>query len=155
MAQSPRRSPVLVAFAVSAAVVVAAGLALTFFGVGAELGRPRKVLVTVQATDVPPKVAEQIEVGDPIFTDPAGARIGTIVDVERGPVPRVLSDEAGGLHVADDPLVDRLEVVVETDGREGDGIISTGNQVVQAGQSFALISRVYYLSGLVVRVDVR
>jgi len=73
-----------VAIGVTAVLVLAGGL-LLFFGVGAESGNEERVRLTVEVRGLLPPVAQAVEVGDPIYTDPAGLPIGSVVEVSAGP----------------------------------------------------------------------
>lgn len=149
------RDPRFVALAVLGGLVVLGGLALVLFGVGAELQEEREVLLTVFATELTEEVAAVPAIGDPVFTDPAGMVVGEIIEVEAGPYVIPVADSEGQLHRREDPTRWQVTVVVKATGREGEGIVSIGNEVVQAGRTFNLISRGYYLRGTVVSVDVR
>jgi hypothetical protein len=150
-----RRNPLLLAFGVIAAVVVIGGLLLGFFGVGAELAKPKTVLVTIRNKTVEPEIAKQIHVGDALFTDTAGIEIGKVVKVSVIQQPRAVGDAQGKLHMDADPLSVQVDTTVEARGREGNGMVLLDTQVVQAGQFLNLISQRYYLSGTVVSIDVR
>ena len=150
-----RRNPLLLAFGVLAAVVVVGGLLLGFFGVGAELAKPKTVLITIRNKNVEPEVARQIKAGDPLFTDTAGMQIGRVVKTVAVPQPATVGDSKGVLHLDADPLVMQVDTTIEAAGREGNGLVVLDTQVVQAGQFLNLISKRYYLSGAVVSIDVR
>ena len=143
-----------VAIGVTAALVLAGGL-LLFFGVGAESGNEQTVRLTVQVTGLLPPVAQAVEVGDPIYTDPAGAPIGSVVEVSAGPQVDSVRDADGNLHARENPTTWQVRAVVEADGRSGPGYIAFHNEVVQVGQSYSLISKEYYIRGVVVSLDVR
>jgi hypothetical protein len=152
---SRRRNPLVLAFLVTAAVVVVGGLALGFFGIGAELAQPKTVLITIRNEKIEPEIASQIKVGDPLYTDTAGMEVGKVVSVKVIPQPTTVGDAQGKLHVDADPTSVQIDTTVEARGREGNGLVVLDTQVVQAGQSLNLISKRYYLSGTVVSVDVR
>lgn len=149
-----RRDPRLIALAVLAALTVAGGLALGFFGVGAQLAEERDIRLTLLVTEIPPEVAQKVQVGDSVFTDPGGMRIGEIVEVEAGPDLLEVPDASGNVHAREHPILWRVRAVVEAPGRMSDEIVAIDNEVVQAGQFYALISHSYYLHGMVVDVDV-
>lgn len=155
MESARRRNPLLVAFGVLVAVVVAGGLLLGFFGVGAQLAQPRTIRVTIRNKSVEPEIASQIHVGDPLFTDTAGMQIGRVVKVVVTPQPQAVPDDKGRLHLQADPISDQVDTTFEARGRVGNGLVVLETQVVQAGQFLNLISKRYYLSGTVVSVDVR
>ncbi|MDA3937231.1 MAG: DUF4330 domain-containing protein [Actinomycetota bacterium] len=145
----------LIALTVLGALVVIGGLGLGLLGIGAELQQERQVLLTVRAIELAPEVAATPAVGDPVFTDPAGMLVGEVISVKAGPYLLAVPDAQGNLHTGEDPTLMQVDVVLKTTGREGEGIVTIGNTVVQAGQTFNAISREYYLRGTVVSVDVR
>lgn len=136
------------------AVVLLGGLALGFFGVGAEMSQPRTVTMVVRVERLPPEIAPQIKVGDPVYTDMAGVEIGRVTKVVVVPQPDIVTDAQGRVHVTDDDLRRRVDVTVEGTGREGGGLIVINAQVVQAGRDNYLISDRYFLQGRIVSVDV-
>ncbi len=143
-----------VATGVTAALVLTGGL-LLFFGVGAESDNEQTVRLTVQVAGLLPPVAQAVEVGDPVYTDPAGVPIGRIVEVSAGPQVDSVPDAKGNLHARENPVTWQVKAVVEADGRSGPGYIAFHNEVVQVGQSYSLISKEYYIRGIVVSLDVR
>ncbi len=149
-----RRDPRLIAFAALAVLTIVGGLALGFLGVGAQLAEERDVRLTLLVTEIPPEVAQKVQVGDPVFTDPGGMRIGEIVEVEAGPDLLDVPDAEGNIYAREHPILWRVRAVVEAPGRMSDEIVAIDNEVVQAGQFFALISKSYYLHGMVIDVDV-
>lgn len=156
MTQTPsRRDRRLVTLGILGAVVLFGAIGLAAFGVGAELQQERTVTLTVLSTALPKEVVMLPAVGDPVYTDPAGMLVGQVSSVEYGPYVLPVPDADGGLHRGEDPTRWQVEVVIEAIGREGDGIVSIGNEVVQAGQTFNVISREYFLRGVTVSVDVR
>ncbi len=150
-----RRNPLMLAFAITATVVVVGGLALGFFGIGAELAQPKTVRITIRNRNIEREIAEQVKVGDALFTDTAGLEIGRVVGVKVVAQPTAVPDAQGRLHLDADPTSVQLDTVVEARGREGNGLVVLDTQVVQAGQFINLISKRYYLSGTVVSLDVR
>lgn len=143
------------ALLVTAVLVVITGLGLTFLGPGDELRAEREVTFVVVCNNILPEIAGGVRVGDPLFTDAAGARIGTITAVEVLPQPKLVSDAEGQLHLREDPLVRRLRVTVSATARMGQDVVAVGGRVMFAGQSFNVISSRYRLPGTVVSVDVR
>lgn len=152
---APVRDMRLIVLAVLGALVVIGGLGLGLMGIGAELQQERQVVLTVRAIELAPEVAAVPAVGDPVFTDPAGMLVGEVVSVESGPYVTAVPDAQGALHRGEDPVLMQVDIVLEASGRMGEGIVTIGNEVVQAGQTFNVISREYYLRGTVVSVDVR
>lgn len=155
MTSEARRAPSrAVLIAILGALVLLGGLALRYLGIGAELSEEKQVVLTIEVVDLREEVGDLIEVGDPVFTDPAGMRIGEVTSVEVYPSVESVPDAQGELHEAADPVRFDALVTVTATGREGDGFVALGNEVVQAGRDFNLISRAYYLLGKVVSVDV-
>lgn len=136
-------------------VVVAGGLALVFFGAGADLSRQQIVTIVVRQTDVQPEVARSITVGDTIYNDIAGVEIGRVVDVKVIPQPRTVSDAKGVIHKVEDPLSDQVEITIRGKGRVGDGYTMLYSQVIENGRQILVVSKKYYLLPTVVSVDVR
>ncbi len=147
--------PRLVLLVALGTLVVVMGVALALSGVGAEMAVDRRLSIVVRAEDLEQEVAELVAPGDPIFTDAGGMRVGEITEVSMGPDIEAVPDAEGGLNAAEDPTAFSVEVTIEAEGREGDGIVALHNEVIQAGKTFNLISREYYLRGTVVSVDVR
>ncbi len=149
------RNPLLLVLGVLGAIVVLGGLGLGFFGIGAELAQPRTLRVTVRAKNLEKVIAQQVKAGDPIFTDTAGIEIGRIVSAVATPQPQPVPDSKGKLHLDPDPVNWQVDATVEAHGRVGNGLVVLDTQVVQSGQTLNLISKKYYLSGVVVSIDVR
>lgn len=150
-----RRNPVLLALALTGAVAIVGGLALGFLGVGAQLAQRRTVVLRVRTVPLEKAIADQIRVGDTLYTDTAGVPVGRIVSLVETRVPVVVSDARGGLHLDADPIDWQVEADIEGAGREGNGLVALDTQVVQAGESFNIISKSYYIGSQVVNVDVR
>ncbi|MBN2839525.1 MAG: DUF4330 domain-containing protein [Coriobacteriia bacterium] len=149
-----RRDPRLTAIAVLAVLVIAGGLALGFFGVGSQLAEEKTVRLGVLVTEIPEEVAREVQVGDQVFTDPGGMIVGEVVEVEAGPWLVTVPDAEGQLHGRQDPTMWQVKAVIEATGRQSEDIVAIDNEVVQAGQYYSLISRDYYIKGIVVSVDV-
>jgi hypothetical protein len=154
-APDPRRRTRLALIIALAAAVVLGGLALVFLGIGAELDEERDVFLKVEVTELREDIAEQIRVGDPVFTDAGGMLVGEIVEVDVAPSREAVPDAEGRLNDAENPVEWTAIVVIQATGREGAGIVAIDNEVVQAGRPYNVISRSYYLPGTVVNVDVR
>lgn len=148
---TPRRLAIIVL----AAVTLIGGLAFMFTGRAAELGQWRDVTVTVVVSNVPPAVAEAVEPGAPIYTDPAAMDAGRIDEVTVGPMYMVNPDSSGTVQVSENPLMREVTVVFTTKGRQTAELIATGNQVIQVGQQFSVITSAVLLRGTVTRIDVR
>ncbi len=148
------RGGIALAFAATAAAVAVGAVGLGFFGVGAELAKPKAIVVTIRNRDVEPEIASQVRVGDRLFTDSAGVAIGEVIGVKVVPQPTVVPDAKGELHLHGDPMRVQIDTTVRARGREGNGLVVLDTQVVQAGQCLNLISKRYYLNGTVVSVDV-
>ncbi|MDY0341359.1 MAG: DUF4330 family protein [Coriobacteriia bacterium] len=145
-----------VAIGVTAVLAIAGGLLLFIgAGTGTGSGNEQTVRLTVQVSGLLPVVAQAVEVGDPIYTDPAGASVGSVVEVSAGPQMDSVRDSEGNLHARENPTLWQVEVVVEADGRETADYVAFHNEVVQVGQSYSLISKEYYIRGVVVSLDVR
>jgi hypothetical protein len=155
MERASRRSPLAVAFAVLGVGIVLAGIAMTFFGVGAELARTRTVVFHVRARVPDKRIADLPKPGDVLFSDTAGIRVGEIVSTEVTHAVMAVGDKQGGVHLNADPVTWQLEAVIKARGRMGDGMVLLDTQVLQVGQSFSVISRRYYLPNTtVVSIDV-
>lgn len=155
MTESRRRDPrvaALIAFLASALVL---GAVLAFFGVGAELSQVRTVVIEVRITDIPHEVSAQIVSNETVYADPGGMPVGTITDVQVGPLVRDTPDAQGNLVAALDPTADQAVITVEARGREGDGVVAIDNQVVQGGQTFNIVTKKLFLRGTVLSVEVR
>lgn len=152
---STRRDPRVVVLAILGVAVVLGGLGLAMFGIGAELQEERAVTLKVLATMLPEEAAVLPAEGDPVYTDPAGMLVGHVSEAVSGPYELAVPDAEGKLHLGEDPTRWQVMVTIEATGREGDGIVSVGNEVIQAGQTFNVISREYFLRGTVVSVDVQ
>ncbi len=150
-----RRDPRFIVVAVLAILALAGGLALGFFGVGSELAEERTVHLGVLITEIPEEVAREVRVGDQVFTDPGGMVVGEVIEVDAGPWVVTVPDAEGQLHGREDPTMWQVKAVIEATGRQSEDIVAIDNQVVQAGQFYSLISRDYYIKGIVVSVDVR
>lgn len=150
-----RRRTWVVLIIALAVIVVFGGVALVFLGTGAELAEEREVFLKVEVTELREDIADQIQVGDPVFTDAGGMLVGEIVEVEVAKSREAVPDAEGQLIDASNPIEWTAIVVIEAAGREGQGIVAIDNEVVQAGRPFNVISRKYYLPGTVVSVDVR
>jgi hypothetical protein len=149
------RRTLLRALMITGAVVVIGGLALVFFGFGADLSGGKTVTITVRQDELAAEIAGSVKVGDDVYNDLAGAAIGRVVDVQVIPQPRVTGDAGGELHVVDDPLLKRLDITIEGPGRIGDGLVILGSQVVQVGRGIIVASKTYSLIPTVVSIDVR
>jgi hypothetical protein len=136
-------------------VVVALGALALFFGAGSQLTRQREVSVVARVDEIPPEVASQIRVGDPIFTDIAGAEVGRVTAVVARPEPVVADDAMGRAHLGGDPTNSQVDVTVTGEGRVGTGLVIIHSQAVLPGHSFGLVSSRYDLIGTVVSVRVR
>lgn len=155
MQSTDRRSPLLTVFAVLGVVVVLGGMALAFFGVGAELAKPRDVTFKTRIKVADRRIAELPKPGDPVFTDTAGMRIGEIVSTEVTRAAMPVGDKFGNVHLNADPMNWQLEVTIKATGRIGNGMVLLDTQVLQVGQGFSVISQRYYLpNALVVSIDV-
>jgi hypothetical protein len=150
---SPRT--LLRALIITGAVVAIGGLALAFFGVGADLSGGKTVTITVRQDELAAEIAGAVKVGDSVYNDLAGAAIGRVVDVQVIPQPRVTGDAQGQLRVVGDPLLKRLDITIEGPGRIGDGLVILGSQVVQVGRGIIVASKTYSLIPTVVSIDVR
>jgi hypothetical protein len=135
-------------------VVVVGGLALVFFGFGADMSDVRTVTMVVRRDNVMPETAAAIQVGDPIYADIAGSEIGRVAAVEVTAQPMLTADAQGAVHVVGDPRAKMVTVTIKGPGRTGDGLIAIGSQVVQVGRGIMTISKRYNWSAVVVSVDV-
>lgn len=149
------RTPPIRALAITGAVVVLVGLALVFFGVGADLSGGKTVTIVARQEELAAEIAKSVKVGDQVYNDLAGAPIGRVVAAKVVPQPRVTGDAQGQLHVVDDPLLKRLDITIEGPGRIGDGLVILGPQVVQVGRGILVASKRYSLIPTVVSIDVR
>jgi hypothetical protein len=152
---APRRSLLVTVIIGLGIAVVVAGIALVFFGVGAQLTKPRVITFTVQAEQLRPQVAEQIKVGDELYTDFAGSPIGRVTKVVLTPDLKAVPDAQGSLHAAPDPVRDRVAVTIEGTGREANGIVALSSQILQVGMFFTMVSNRYLVRGQVVAIGVR
>jgi F0F1-type ATP synthase membrane subunit c/vacuolar-type H+-ATPase subunit K len=143
------------ALAATGAVVVLVGLALVFFGVGADLSGGKTVTIVTRQDDTAAELAGSVKVGDDVYNDLAGARIGRVVAVKVVPQPRVTGDAQGRLQVVGDPILKRIDMTIEGTGRIGDGLVILGPQVVQVGRGIIVASKRYSLLPTVVSIDVR
>ena len=134
--------------------VVLIGAALVFFGVGAQLSQAKEVTFTVRSDQVRKVVADQVKVGDPVYTDFAGMYVGRVSKVIVGPDPRSVPDKNGNLHAVPDPIRVMTDITVTAPGREGDGIVALANQVIQAGTQFSVVSDRWVVKGTVIKLDV-
>jgi hypothetical protein len=136
-------------------VTVVGAIAFMLFGVSTGLSEWRDVRMTVVVPAVNPDVAEHVAVGDRVYTDPAAMYVGTIDEVSVEPMLKSSPDNQGMLQVSEDPLTREVTIVISTDGRESDEIIAIGNQVVQVGGQFTVVTKEYQLRGQITRIDVR
>lgn len=143
------------AIAVLLVVTIVGAVAFVLFGVNAGLSEWHDVSMTVVVPGVHPDVATQVQAGDTIYTDPAAMYVGTVEQVDVAPMMKSSPDREGVLRLSEDPLVREVTVVIGTEGRETEELIAIGNQVVQVGQQFSVIGKVYNLRGQITRIDVR
>jgi hypothetical protein len=156
MTPSGDRPPTIVkALVILGALVVAGGLLLAFFGVGADLSGGKTVTVSVRQEELAAEIAGSVKVGDQVYNDLAGAPIGRVLEVSVIPQPRVAADAQGDLRVVGDPLLKRIDMRIEGPGRIGDGLVILGSQVVQVGRGIIVSSKTYSLIPTVVAIDVR
>jgi hypothetical protein len=151
---APRMSPTVKVLIGLGIAVVVVGALLIFFGVGAELSKPKEVTFTVRSDQVRKVISDQVKVGDPVFTDFGGMYIGRVSKVEITQDMRSVPDAQGRLHATADPLRVQTDITVTAPGREGDGIVALSNQVIQAGTQFSVISDKYVIKGSVVQLSV-
>lgn len=149
------RDPRMIALAALLLVAVVLGVTVVSTGPGADLSETTTVTITVRVLDVPKIVSGQIAAGDSVSVDPAGMGIGTVTDVSVGPQYRSVSDASGQLQSSPDPNSDEVIVTIESEGRQGGGVIAIENQVVQAGQTFDIITPHVYLRGQILTVEAR
>jgi F0F1-type ATP synthase membrane subunit c/vacuolar-type H+-ATPase subunit K len=143
------------ALAATGALAVVVGLALVFFGFGADISGGKTVTVRLRQEELASELAASVKVGDEIYNDLAGAPIGRVTAVKVVPQPRVVGDAQGRLNLVDDPLLKRLDMTIEGPGRIGDGLVILGPQVVQVGRGVIVVSKTYSLVPTVVSIDVR
>jgi hypothetical protein len=148
-------TPRALAIAALAAVTVIGGLAFMFTGRAAELGQYRDITVTVLVSNVPSAVTPDVKPGDLVYTDPAAMNAGTIDEVRVDPQLVASPDSRGELQLSENPLLQEVTIVFTTKGRQTSELIATGNQVVQVGQQFTVITKAVQLRGTITRIDVR
>jgi hypothetical protein len=146
---SPRRPRIDawgLTFLITLVVLIAAGLALSYSGVGVRLSRSRTLDVKVRAEAVQPEVALVVRAGDSAYTEPGGMLIGRITAVSVRP-PLGSVDASGGPRTVD--------LTLTAPGRTGDGFVTLNNQVVTVGNRMWFFTDKGYFDVLVVGVDVR
>lgn len=154
-APEPRYGPWGRVLIVTGALVVIGGLLLTFSGVGAELREEREVAYTLAVPDLDREVSAAVEVGDPIYTDFGGVKVGEVATVQTRAMPLEVPDAQGRLHEAASPVLDEVRMTVVSQGRVGENFVAIGGQVLLVGQQLTLISEDWRLTGVVTGVDVR
>lgn len=141
------------AFVITGVVLLVGGFLLSFFGVGAELGREVPVEVTVRAIDLPRESLGRVSVGDPVYTEPAGVYIGRVTRVVEGPMIEATPDASGTLQPAANPVKAQMDVTILATGRKSASMTAVGSQVVSIGQRFAVYTPSTFVEGIA--VDVR
>lgn len=151
----PRLMPRTLVIIALAAVTLVGGLLFMFTGRGAELGEWREITITVLVSNVPTAVDVDMQPGDTVYTDPAAMNAGTLDEVSVAPMLQVNPDAEGVLQASENPLMRDVTIVFTTRGRQTGELIATGNQVVQVGQQFTVITKSVQLRGMITRIDVR
>jgi hypothetical protein len=134
----------LIDFTLIVGVIIALALAfvmLTKQGKVVTVQENKTVRYTMLVKAIRPEIAAFIKKDDLVKKQLTKNPIGTIKDVKTKPA-QILVDTADGrrIETASPVEVDAF-ITIETKGRTGDDIISTGNEVLKVGDRFNIVTK--------------
>jgi len=134
----------LIDFTLIMGVIIAVALSfvvLTKQGKVNTVPEDKTIKYTMLVKGIRPEVAAFIKKGDLVKKQLTKNPIGTVKDVELKPA-RVIIDTADGRRiVTTSPVEVDAFIAIETKGRAGADIISTGNEVLNVGDRFNIVTK--------------
>ncbi|MBI4734123.1 MAG: DUF4330 domain-containing protein [Rubrobacteridae bacterium] len=147
----------LIDFTLVLGIVVVAAIALVFLtkqGKVVTVKEDKTIEYTMLVKAIRPEVAGFIKKGDLVKKQLTKNPIGIVknIDVKQA---QILIDTADGKRLTTISLVEvDARVTIETKGRTGEDIISTGNEVLRVGDRFNIVTKWFIGDAVIVGMDV-
>jgi hypothetical protein len=147
----------LIDFTLIMGVVIAIALAfvvLTKQGKVVTVPENKTIQYTMLVKAIRPEVARYIKTGDIVKKQLTKNPIGTVKNIDVKPARVIIDTEDGRRVVTTSPVeVDAL-ITIETKGRTGADIISTGNEVLNVGDRFNIVTKWFLGDAVILGMNV-
>ncbi|HEY3375697.1 MAG TPA: DUF4330 domain-containing protein [Candidatus Aquicultor sp.] len=138
-------------------VVIAVAVAVFATKSGKVVSIPENNTVdyTVIVKGIRPDVAGYIKVGDLAKKQMTQNPIGTVKKVVLKPAQEVIDTADGKKVLAVSPVEKDAYITIETKGRAGSDLISTGNEVLRVGDRFNLVTKWFLGDSVIIGMSVQ
>ncbi|MBI4733848.1 MAG: DUF4330 domain-containing protein [Rubrobacteridae bacterium] len=147
----------LIDFTLMLGVVIAVALAfvlLTKQGKVVTVPENKTIQYNMLVKAVRPEVAGFIKKGDLVKKQLTKNPIGTVKDVEIKPARVLIDTDEGRRIVTTSPVEVDATITIETKGRTGADIISAGNEVLNVGDRFNIVTKWFLGDAVIVDMNV-
>jgi hypothetical protein len=147
----------LIDFTLILGVVIAIAIAFVFLtkqGKVVTVKEDKTIQYTMLVKAIRPEVAEFIKKGDIVKKQLTKNPIGTVKDVEIKPARVLIDTDEGKRIVTTSPVEVDASITIETMGRTGADIISTGNEVLNVGDRFNIVTKWFLGDAVIVGMNV-
>jgi hypothetical protein len=138
-------------------IVIAVAIAFVFLtkqGKVVTIKEDKTIQYTMLVKAIRPEVAKFIKKGDIVKKQLTKNPIGTVKDIEISPARVLIDTDEGKRIVTTSPVEVDASITIETKGRTGADIISTGNEVLNAGDRFNIITKWFLGDAVIVDLNV-
>ncbi|MCL6471232.1 MAG: DUF4330 domain-containing protein [Firmicutes bacterium] len=135
-------------------LIALAATTLTNKGKAKSVPENKTIEYTILLKDIRPDVAKSIRIGDLVKKQAAQASIGKIKSIDIKPA-QVVDFDGSRRIVSDSPVDKDVYVTITTKGRSGSDMISTGNEILRAGDRFIITTKWFIGEATIIRIAVK
>lgn len=127
---------------------------LTNKGKVASVPENKTIEYTVLLKDIRPDIAKSLKIGDLVRKQATQASIGKIKSIDIKPA-QVVDFNGSRRVVSDSPVNKDIYVTITAKGRAGSDMVSTGNEILRAGDRFIIITKWFMGEATIIRIAVK